>query len=63
MINYKNMLYKLPKAAFLGLFGLVLGGIGGAIFASLGFIPTVLWQNVFIFFGSFIGFVLGFIEE
>ena len=63
MAKYKDLLFKLPKAFFLGLFGLVLGGVGGAIFASLGFIPELAWQNIFIFFGSFVGFILGFLDD
>ena len=54
---------KLPKA-FLGLLiGLTFGGIGGAIFADMGFVESVPWEEVFICLGSLFGFIVGYMDD
>jgi len=63
MTDMKNLFGRLPKAFLGGLTGLVLGGIGGTIFAAMGYVPTVPWEEVFIFFGTIFGLIVGWKDE
>lgn len=58
-----SFLMKLPKT-FLGLLiGITFGGIGGAIFAGMGFVPGLAWEEIFIFLGAIFGAIWGFTDE
>ena len=58
-----SFLTKLPKG-FLGmLVGLTFGGIGGGLFANIGYAEFVPWEGIFLFFGALFGFLLGMKEE
>ena len=62
LTDVPSFLLKLPKA-FLGtLAGLVLGGIGGGLFANIGYAAFVPWEAIFLFLGALFGFLLG-LEE
>jgi len=58
-----DLFKKLPKA-FLGmLIGIVFGGIGGALFADVGFASYLAWEEILIFLGALFGFIVGWQDE
>ena len=63
LADVPSFLLKLPRG-FLGLLaGLVLGGIGGGLFANIGYASFVPWEEIFLFLGGLFGFLLGLKEE
>lgn len=58
-----NFLNKLPKGFLGGVIGITFGGIAGAIFADMGFVPGLAWQEIFIFLGAIFGFLVGWQEK
>ena len=62
-IDLKGLFAKLPKA-FLGLLvGLILGGMGGGLFANIGYATFIPWEEILLFLGGLFGFVLGYSDE
>ena len=54
---------KLPKAFFGGIIGIVFGGIAGGMFADIGYVEAVPWEEVFIFLGGLFGAIIGWKDE
>jgi hypothetical protein len=59
----KVLIYKLMKAIFLGLIGLVFGNIAGQLFTDIGIATSILWTEIMTFLGGVAGFFLGFADE
>jgi hypothetical protein len=57
-----ELLTALPKT-FLGLIiGIVFGGIAGVIFKDMGFVSSLLWEEIFVFLGALFGALIAFKE-
>jgi len=58
-----DFLQKLPKGFLGGIIGITFGGIAGAMFADMGFVPELAWSEIFIFLGGIFGFIVGWQSE
>ena len=54
---------KVPRTFIGALIGLVIGGMGGAIFANIGYAEFIPWEEIFLAAGTLFGGILGYIDE
>lgn len=57
--KFKLESWKLPFMFLGGLIGIALGGITGAMFTDLGYVSSVNWEAILIFFGALAGVFVG----
>ena len=58
-----DLFEKIPKGFLGGIIGITFGGIAGTMFANMGFVPSLAWEEIFIFLGGIFGFLVGWKSE